>query len=140
MIRVIKKLISILIISISPVVAYSDEASIGDKVLHFDQPQAPLTALNFKHDNELKPDSNDFHIIEASYLSNDLGERWAFVTIENQSSGQRLLKNKEIVATFVDGFQSYAHNLNITLKGNEHLTKAIYFGIHRFPIVSVVVE
>ena len=118
----------------------SNEISEKDRVLHFDQLQVPLKFLNFKHDDELKPIPNDFRIIEAAYLSNDIGERWAFVTFENKSSGQRFLKNRAIVATFVDGVQSYAHNLNQTLKGNERLTKAVFFGIHQFPIVSVQVE
>ena len=140
MIRFVQRLIPIVIISLGPIVVFSNEISVKDRVLHFDQLQVPLKSLNFKHDDELKPIPNDFRMIEVSYLSNDLGERWAFVTFENRSSGQRVLKNKAIVATFVDGVQAYALNLNETLKGNERLTKAVYFGIHQFPIVSVQVE
>jgi len=140
MTRFAQKLVPIFVIFLAPIAVFSGEISVKDRVLHFDQLQAPLKSLNFKHDDELKPIPNDFRIIEASYLSNDIGERWAFVTFENRASGQRLLKNKAIVATFVDGAQKYARNLNETLKENERLTKAVFFGIHPFPIVSVQVK
>jgi len=140
MIRFIQRVLPIFVIFLAPIVAFSNGISVKDRVLHFDQLQTPLKSLNFKHDDELKPVANDFRIIEVAYLSNDIGERWAFVTFENRASGHRLLKNKAIVATFVDGAQAYALNLNETLKENERLTKAVFFGIHPFPIVSVQVE
>lgn len=139
-IRLEQKLLTIFITSLVPYVAFSSDINEKDRVLHFDQPKAPLTSLSFKHDDELKPTANDFRIVEVSYLSNDIGERWAIVTFENTSPGPRFLKNEAIVATFADGDQTNAFNLNETLKGNERLTKAIYFGIHHFPIVSVKVE
>jgi len=129
-----------LVITLNPLVSFSDEFHEKDKILHFDQPIYPLTSLSFKHTDELKPTPNDFHILEVSYLSNTIGERWAIVTIENKSNGQRLLKNDAFVATFADGFQSNSYNLNEALRGNERLTKAIYFGIHQFPIVSVTMN
>ena len=96
--------------------------------------------LHFKNDDKLKPVANDFRIVKASYMSNRAGERWAIITFENQSSGQRLLKNEAIVATFADGIQSNAHNLNEILKGNEQRTISVFFGNKQFPIVTVQVE
>ncbi len=138
--RSIQLLATVMVISIVPPASFADEISGIDKVLHFDQPQTPLKSLDFKHDDELEPVLNDFRIIEVSYLSNNIGERWAIVTFENKSSGQRLLKNEVIVATFADGSQTNSLNLHKILKGNEHLTKSVFFGIHRFPIVNVRVE
>lgn len=138
-IRFIQILVTIFIITLGSLMAFSDEISSADTALHFDQPQTTLKSLNFKHEGELKPVPNDFHIIEVSYLSNNIGERWAIVTFGNRSSGQRLLKNKTIIATFADGAQAYSLNLNEVFKGNEHLSKAVFFGIHHFPIVNVQV-
>jgi len=118
----------------------SDVLEEKNRILHFDQPQAPLTSLNFKQNETLKPLPNDFRIIEISYLSNDVGERWAIVTFENKSKGQRLLKNKSIVATFADGHQSHALNLDETIKGREKLSKAVFFGAYQFPILAVKIE
>lgn len=111
-----------------------------NRTLHFDQPQTPLTTLNFKQKQALQPLANDFRIIEASYLSNEIGERWAVITFENKSSGQRLLKNKSLVATFADGHQTHAINLNETLTGHEKLSKAVFFGVYQFPIVTVQIK
>ena len=130
----------IFIVSLYPLTAFSDDTLDVDKALHFDQSQGALKSLNFKHDNELRPTINDFRIIQTAYLSNNIGERWAIVTFENKSTGKRFLKNESIVATFADGNQSYALNLDEMLKGNEHITKSVFFGIHQFPIVRVQVE
>lgn len=135
-----QKLLTILLISLASQTAFPEEIFEKDRVLHFDQPKSPLLSLTFKHKDELKPAASNFHIIEVSYLSNNIGDRWAVVTFENSSPGQRFLKNEAIVATFADGTQSHGLNLNETLKGNERLTKAVNFGIHQFPIVSVIVE
>lgn len=140
MIHFLRTLVTIFIVFLNTLSAYPDENPERDRVLHFDQPQTPLTSLLFKHDDELKPVPNDFRIIEVSYLSNNIGERWAIVTFKNKSAGQRFLKNEAIVATFADGVQVNSLNLSETFKGNERLTKAVFFGIHRFPIVSVQIE
>jgi len=139
-IRCIQMLVIIFIVSLNSSVSFSGETVDKDKVLHFDQSQAPLKELSFKHKHELKPVANDFRIVEISYLSNDLGERWAIATFENKSAGQRFLKNKSVVATFADGVQTNSFNLNETLKGNERLSKAVFFGVYPFPIVSVQIE
>ncbi len=128
------------VVSLGATMTYAEELHPTNKALHFDQPQVPISSIHFQHERELKPVANDFHIIQASYLSNDMGERWAFITFENESSGRRFLKNEAVVATFADGTQVNAHNLDETLKANERLTKAVFFGIHSFPIVHVGVE
>jgi hypothetical protein len=52
------------------------------------------------------------------------------ITIKNTSPGKRLLKNENVVATYANGSQSYAQNIDEILDGNEVLTKAILFGVH----------
>lgn len=123
-----------------PLLAWSGDGPNRDSMLHFDQPQAPITSLEFKQTDPLRPASNDFQIVEASYFSNKLGERWAIVTFENTSTGRRFLKNDAIVATFANGSQAYAQNLDETFKGSERMTKSVFFGIHKFPIVEVRVD
>lgn len=135
-----QKLLIILPTLLVPLTVFSEEILEKDWILHFDQPKSPLLSLTFKHKDELKPAANDFHIVEVSYLSSNIGERWAVVTFDNSSPGQRFLKNEVIVAIFADGTQAYALNLNETLKGNERITKAVHFGKHQFPIVSVTVK
>jgi hypothetical protein len=123
-----------------PLVASTESISDIDTILHFDQPHPLLNSIEFKFKDELKPKQNDFRLIQASFLSNNIGERWAIVTLENTSLGQRLLKNESIVAIFADGSQGYAHNLDEKLEGKGQLTKAVTFGVHTFPILNVTVE
>jgi hypothetical protein len=110
---------------------------IEDITHHFDQPQGKLTHINFRQKEIIKPVPNDFELIESAFMSNNIGDRYAVVTIENTSPGQRILKNEHIVATFANGRQSIAHGLYELLKGGELLTKTIFFGSHSFPIVRV---
>lgn len=136
-----QKIITVIsILYLYPFAAVSDEPYYTDRALHFDQPQSPLNSLNFKHDNELRPSPNDFRLIEAYFLSNNIGERWAVITIENTSPGKRFLKNEFIIATFANGNQTTGFNLNETLKSNERLTKSVFFGIHQFPVVNIKME
>lgn len=108
-----------------------------DIILHFDQPPAPINQFKFKQSDRLKPTRNNFRLIEAMFMSNNIGERWAIVTIENTSSGKRFLKNDHIIATLANGEQSQAFGLDDTFEGGEVLTKTIHFGDHKFPIVQV---
>lgn len=135
-----KLLVAIVIVYLSQSAAYSEKISASDTILHFDQTRTPLNSLNFDHTRELEPVANDFRIIEASYLSNNMGERWAIVTFENKSSGQRILKNNVIVATFANGLQRNSLNLGGTVQGNTRITKAVSFGVNPFPIVKLRLE
>ena len=115
----------------------ADEIPIDDQILHFDDVEGNFQNLNFKDEKKIKPGPGIFEIIETHFMSNGLGERWAVVTIRNTSAGKRLLKNENIMVTFADGSQSFAQNLDDTLDGNDTLTKAVLFGIHKFPILNI---
>ena len=111
-----------------------------DKVLYFDNDPKGIKHLKFDQFDPLIPRINNFEIIEISYLSNNRGERWALMTLKNESAGQRILKNDNVVATFADGSQRFATQLGEKFSGSEVLTRAVFFGVHRFPIVKVSVD
>lgn len=109
-----------------------------DTNLRFDTPVNPdIQALHFNQKEILKPKANDLELIETAPMSNELGERWVLITLRNKASGQRLFQNENIVATFANGEQAYAKDLNETLKARESLTKTVFFGRHRFPIIRL---
>ena len=110
---------------------------IDEHILHFDDVQKDFEELYFPDENKIKPDASVFTIVEKYYMSNGLGERWAVMTIKNTSTGKRLLKNENVIATYANGDQSYAQNLDETLDGNEIVTRAVLFGIHKFPILHI---
>jgi len=125
---------------ISHHVLMASEIATEDLILHFDDVQRTIKELHFKDDTKIKPEKGVFEIIEKYLMSNGLGERWAVVTIKNTSAGKRLLKNENIVATHADGSQSNAQNIDETLDGNDILTKAVLFRVHRFPILTIEVR
>ncbi|MFL0800109.1 MAG: hypothetical protein K6L80_06670 [Agarilytica sp.] len=118
----------------------ADGYDAGDKTLFFDQPSTAIQHQEFNDLDPLKPYKNDFQIVEISHLSNNLGERWTLITFKNTASGQRILKNEHVIATFADGSRSAAINLKATLTAGELLTRTVFFGTHKFPIIKVSVN
>jgi hypothetical protein len=109
-------------------------------MLHFDAPSPPPSELNFEDARRLAPEEGDFAIIGYVPMSNEVGERWALVTIKNTAEGARLLKNEHVVATFADGVDTYARNLDQRLEGGAVFSQAVYFGASKFPIVRLKVR
>jgi len=105
--------------------------------LHFDETQVEGSKFRFDNEDEVKPELNDFELLNYSFLSSETGERWAVITIENTSAGRRILKNEHVVATFANGTRRKAINLDERFKPGEVITKAVSFSHHPFPIVSV---
>ncbi len=118
----------------------ADEFDAEDRVLYFDPALPAVGELRFQRDDDLDPDTNDFRIVHAAFMSNNLGERWALLTIENTANGQRLLKDEYLVATFANGSQAEAIGVEETVKPRQRITKTVYFGLHRFPIIAVSSE
>lgn len=129
----------VFLLTIVPIVAARDYQS-RDDVLFFDQPPAVIQHLDFDQDDPITPQSNDFSITEIFHLSNRRGERWALITFKNDSSGQRIIKNENVVATFADGSQIFAKNLDEKFSGGEQLTRSVFFGFNRYPIIRVSVD
>jgi len=115
----------------------ADNIPIDEHILHFDDVQKDFQELYFPDEDKIKPATSVFQIVEKYYMSNGLGERWAVMTIKNTTAGKRLLKNDNVIATYANGDQSYAQNLDETLGGNAIVTKAVLFGIHKFPILHI---
>ncbi len=118
----------------------ADGYDAGDKTLFFDQPSSAIQHQEFNDINPLEPDKNDFQIVEISHLSNNLGERWTLITFKNSASGQRIIKNEHVIATFANGSRRAAKNLKATLAGGALLTQTVFFGTHKFPIIKVTVN
>jgi hypothetical protein len=83
---------------------------------------------------------NDFKLMDYELMSSESGERYALVSIKNTSSGQRFLRKENLVAIFANCTSLYPQEIEQTLAGNETLTKKIYFGKNKFPIIKVITE
>ena len=127
-----------LLIFLFPNWAFAEDVAGKERIMQFDQTK--VTHPRFRFENELKPKPNGFELREAAFMSNEIGERWAIITVENTSSGRRFLKRENIVATFADGSQVNPSHLDENARGGELLTKTIFFGVRKFPIVKVDVR
>ena len=127
-----------LLIFLFPNWAFAEDVLGKERIMQFDQTK--VTHPRFRYENGLKPKPNDFRLREAAFMSNEIGERWAIITVENMSSGKRLLTRENIVATFADGSQANPSHLDETARAGELLTKTIFFGVRMFPILKVDVR
>ncbi|MCG7913912.1 MAG: hypothetical protein JAY71_08580 [Candidatus Thiodiazotropha weberae] len=111
-----------------------------NEVLTLDDPIPGSLYLEFTDADDLLPKIGDFKIISSLFMSNQLGERWATMTILNQSSSQRLLDRKYIVALFADGEKRHPVDIEHTFYRKEQITLIINFGKSKFPILRTEVR
>ena len=108
------------------------------QVLQFDSVQPGDSELRFdRGTRDLVPEAGPFRLTEYQAMSNDLGERWALVTVVNTENANRFIKETHLVATFADGTQRRAQNLNDPVGPLEKFSKAVFFGHCPFPLVKV---
>ena len=92
----------------------------------------------FCEEDILDTERNDFKLIDYQLMSSESGERYALISIKNTSSGQRILRKENLVAIFANCTSLYPQQIEQTLGGNETLTKKIYFGKNKFPIIKLI--
>lgn len=95
--------------------------------------------LAFDNDKNEKPKLSEFELVNYILMSNDLGERWAVVTVKNQASGNRILENDHLMALFANGERSKPAHLKLNFFANETKSLTISFGENKFPLLSISV-
>lgn len=111
----------------------------NNNTLQIDENTPSNVNYNFDFDIEDILEKSDFAILNYTLMSNRSGERWATITLQNTSSGQRILKNSYLAAIIADGSPLYPHRLNHKkLSGNEIETFVVNFGKSDFPILYLL--
>jgi hypothetical protein len=93
--------------------------------------------LAFDNDKNEKPKLSEFELVNYIVMSNDLGERWAVVTVINQASGNRILENDHLMALFANGERATPAHLKVNFDANETKSLTISFGENKFPLLSI---
>jgi hypothetical protein len=88
----------------------------------------------------LKPEANDFELVQYAPMSNKIGERWVLITVKNTSSGHRFLRSEHIVATFTNEEQANPIDLKESVDPGEIFSKTIFFGIKKFPVLMLEIQ
>lgn len=128
-------IIAILLLSF-PNLAAEDGAA-DDMVLTFDERPPLPQSFHFEDDGRIMPKDGDFELISFATMSNRKGHRWALITVQNSTTGNRILTHRHLVATFADGERRFAKFIEVSLTGGAVFTEAVEFGRSKFPIVSV---
>lgn len=119
------------------------KARLAEERLLFFDPNTPQNVdffFDIEESERIRPKKSDFQLVYFAPMSNEIGERWALITVKNTASGHRFLRSEHIVATFADGHQANPKNLSQGVEPGQVLTETIFFGNNRFPIVVVDME
>ena len=108
-----------------------------EEVLTLDRVVPNNFELAFPNDDNIEPVLSDFKVKNAILMSNELGERFAVVTIENRSSGSRNLNQKHLMAQVSNGERISPQAFSQTFNGGETLSLTINFGENKFPLLNV---
>ncbi|MEP1447695.1 MAG: hypothetical protein ABJK37_16440 [Paraglaciecola sp.] len=96
--------------------------------------------LAFPNDKNIKPKLSDFELFNYIVMSNEEGERWAVMTLNNTSSGSRVLEHHHLMALFADGNRSTPLEFKVSFRGKETQSITVSFGENKFPILSIFTE
>lgn len=111
-----------------------------DEILTIDKSLPGSINLEFSNASNLEPKIGEFKVLSSILMSNTTGERWATVTMKNQSSNQRLLDREHIIAIFANGEKRNPIQAKYKFSGAEEITIIINFGKSKFPILRVSIR
>jgi len=109
-------------------------------VLTVDRVVSKNLELAFPNDKNLQANPSDFALVNYVIMSNELGERWAVLTLTNTAAGNRTLEHVDIMALFADGERKNPHELKLNFEGRETQSITVSFGESKFPILSLSVR
>ena len=109
----------------------------ADEVLNVDRALSPNIHLSFANDDDIEPKDSDFAILNYVLMSNEVGQRYAVITLVNTSSGHRSLEQDHLIALFADGTRRAPTAEKLNFKGNEIQSITVSFGASKFPILAV---
>lgn len=104
--------------------------------LEFDPPINAEREFVFESERDLYLALSEFRIVEAKYLSNKKGERWALLTIINLANDSRTFKSDQLLAFFANGEHRHPRNKQQRFRPGETLSLTMNFGVSKFPIVK----
>lgn len=122
-----------------PSLLLAEDADV-DKVLRFEQTPFKGQTLHCENEGRIEPKESDFTLLDYSIMSSNEGERFALVTLKNESSGHRIFNRKHVVAVFGDCSRAYPVSAMGKLAGGETLTLRVYIGSSRFPILQLLMS
>ncbi len=106
-------------------------------MLTVDRVVATNLELAFPNDKNFQAKPSDFELVNYVIMSNELGERWAVLTLSNTSAGNRSLEHEHLMALFADGQRKYPLEFKLNFEGRETQSITVSFGESKFPILTI---
>ncbi|MFC0119123.1 hypothetical protein [Pseudoalteromonas xiamenensis] len=116
---------------------FSTMLKASEEALSVDQVVPKNVELAFPNPNNIQADISDFDVLSLVLMSNEEGERWAVVTVENTSTGRRTLTQKHLLGLFANGERRAPLDFKQILNGREIMSLTIGFGESKFPLLGV---
>ena len=117
-------------------IAFTSNAN-ETEVLTVDRIVSNKLELAFPNVKNLKPKPSDFELVNYVIMSNELGERWAVLTLTNTSTGNRMLEQGHLMALFADGERKNPLEFKLNFEGRETQSISVSFGESKFPILTI---
>ncbi|WP_125783869.1 hypothetical protein [Pseudoalteromonas rubra] len=110
------------------------------KPYRFDTMQMNLDSLLFDRPERIKPAKSDFKVTRSVAMSNDDGYRAVLLSIENLSSGRRILEPEQLMVIYADGAAQLVSALphKVVLEGYEQRNFTLELGVNDYPVIAVV--
>ncbi|WP_046005200.1 hypothetical protein [Pseudoalteromonas rubra] len=110
------------------------------KPYRFDTMQMNLDSLLFDRPERIKPAKSDFKVTRSIAMSNDDGYRAVLLSIENLSSGRRILEPEQLMVIYADGAAQQVSALphKVVLEGYEQRNFTLELGANDYPVIAVV--
>ena len=130
------KLQTLIIIGLSLCCIPSSWADENLDMLTFDPPIGNDREFVFETERNLHLAISEFRILEAKFLSNKEGERWALITLLNVANDSRTFQSEHLLAFFANGKYAHPREIRQRFRPGETLTLALDFRVSKFPIVK----
>lgn len=108
-----------------------------ESALTIDRAVTKNLQLSFPNDNNVKPKTSDFDVVNYVLMSNEEGERWAVVTLRNTASGSRSFEQGHLMALFANGSRRTPQEFKLNFSGDEVQSMTLNFGENNFPILAI---
>ena len=114
--------------------------SLRNNIIRFEDSELRDSHLFCDDKYDLEPKRNQFNLMDYSVMGTENGERFALITIENTSHGQRIFSNEHVVAVLGNCERVAPLEFRHKMDSGEIISREIYFGYQRYPIVQLLMH
>ena len=126
-------------LSFLPILAFGQgDRELLSQALQFDPISAPPKELAFEPTlGDPRPQVSSFQINYHAFLSNELGERYALVTVSKSTASSSEFGTQDVIAVLASGQRIFPIRIEGERRITDRGTLLLAFGIQKFPVVKL---